>query len=180
VRAAYLLGASVATGCVLAAVLAGCRNAPTPTSSARAVEPHVAASSDVAAGRYLIVVGGCNDCHTPGWTQSGGKTPEAQWLTGSPRGQLGPWGTTYPQNLRTIPTRMSEEQFVTMLRTRTDRPPMPWMSVNRLQTADARAIYRFLKALGPAGSAMPAGLAPGEEPTSPYVVLIPQVPKRAK
>ena len=33
-------------------------------------------------GRYLIQVGGCNDCHTPAYPEKGGKVPEAQWLTG--------------------------------------------------------------------------------------------------
>ncbi|MEJ2396973.1 MAG: cytochrome C, partial [Gammaproteobacteria bacterium] len=27
-------------------------------------------------GRYLVRIGGCNDCHTAGYAESGGKTPE--------------------------------------------------------------------------------------------------------
>ena len=56
--------------------------------------------TDQVRGRYLVVLGGCNDCHTPGYAASGGATPEAQWLLGDALGYLGPWGTTYPSNLR--------------------------------------------------------------------------------
>ena len=54
----------------------------------------------VARGRYLIAIAGCNDCHTPNYPQSGGKTPEKDWLTGDALGWRGPWGTTYAPNLR--------------------------------------------------------------------------------
>ena len=54
----------------------------------------------VARGRYLITIAGCNDCHTPNYPQSGGKTPEKEWLTGDALGWRGPWGTTYAPNLR--------------------------------------------------------------------------------
>ena len=50
--------------------------------------------------RYLITIAGCNDCHTPNYPQSGGKTPEKEWLTGDALGWRGPWGTTYAPNLR--------------------------------------------------------------------------------
>lgn len=56
--------------------------------------------SSVDRGRYLITIAGCNDCHTAGYPESGGKVPEFQWLKGSPIGYQGPWGTTYPANLR--------------------------------------------------------------------------------
>jgi mono/diheme cytochrome c family protein len=39
--------------------------------------------AQVKRGRYLIQVGGCNDCHTPAYPEKGGKVPEAQWLTGA-------------------------------------------------------------------------------------------------
>ena len=51
-------------------------------------------------GRYLVWVGGCNDCHTPGFPEAAGNIPEEQWLTGNPVGFQGPWGTNYPKNLR--------------------------------------------------------------------------------
>jgi len=39
-------------------------------------------------GRYLIVAGGCNDCHTPGYPESNGKTPRRR--NGSP---VLPWAS---------------------------------------------------------------------------------------
>src|SRR5438309_1088916 len=41
--------------------------------------PSVQAPSPVQAGRYLVIVGGCNDCHTPGFAATGGKIPETLW-----------------------------------------------------------------------------------------------------
>src|SRR4051794_24230031 len=43
---------------------------------------HVRAASSVAAGRYIVKLGGCNDCHTPGFAASGGNVPESEWLLG--------------------------------------------------------------------------------------------------
>lgn len=37
-------------------------------------------------GKYLIEIGGCNDCHTAGFAPSGGMTPESQWLLGDSLG----------------------------------------------------------------------------------------------
>ena len=77
----------------------------------------VHAASDSAAGQYLTVVGGCNDCHTPGWAESNGKTPLAQQLTGNPVGYRGPWGTSYAANLRTVAQRATEDRWVQILTT---------------------------------------------------------------
>ena len=51
-------------------------------------------------GRYIVKTAGCNDCHTPGYAQSGGVTEEQQWLVGDSIGWQGPWGVTYPISLR--------------------------------------------------------------------------------
>jgi mono/diheme cytochrome c family protein len=165
VRFSMSVWAAVALG---AAALAGC--------SAKSEAPRVVAASEVAAGRYLVTIGGCNDCHTQGWNTSGGKLPEGQWLTGTKVGWQGPWGVTYPQNLRLTAAKMTEAEFVHMLHTRTDRPPMPWMNLNRMNEADAKAIYVFLRSLGPAGEAMPAGTAPGEAVTTPVIPVEPPTP----
>lgn len=44
--------------------------------------PQVTTGSPMAAGRYLVVVTGCNHCHTEGWQESNGHVPEARWLNG--------------------------------------------------------------------------------------------------
>lgn len=60
-------------------------------------------------GRYIARIAGCNDCHTPGYAMSGGQVPEQAWLTGDAVGWRGPWGTTYPTNLRLRMAAMSEQ-----------------------------------------------------------------------
>src|SRR5262245_52122473 len=59
-------------------------------------------------GRYLVAITGCNDCHTPGFGEAGGQVPEQQWLIGDQLGFRGPWGTTYPANVRLLLAEMSE------------------------------------------------------------------------
>lgn len=150
---------------------------PAGSDEAEAVQTAAArvdAATAVVAGRYLVIVGGCNDCHTGGWMQTGGSVPESEWLTGSPIGWQGPWGTTYAANLRLTVADMNEEAWVSMLHTRRDKPPMPWMNLNLLSEDDARAIYAFIKSLGKAGERMPAYVPPGTEPETPYLVMEPQ------
>jgi hypothetical protein len=46
--------------------------------------------SQVAQGRYLVMISGCNDCHARGYMQLEAKVPEADWLTGESVGWHGP------------------------------------------------------------------------------------------
>jgi len=145
---------------------------------ARADENRVAASGEavdgsVAAGRYLVVIAGCNDCHTAGWMDSGGKVVDSDWLLGTPVGFRGPWGTTYPSNLRLTAASIDEDAWVTMLKHRNARPPMPWFNTAQMTDADARNIYRFLRSLGPAGERAPLPVDPGVEPATPYILFEP-------
>ncbi|MGE0797702.1 MAG: c-type cytochrome [Lautropia sp.] len=121
----------------------------------------------VALGRYLVQTAGCNDCHTPGYTQNGGKTPESAWLTGDTLGWHGPWGTTYGSNLRLFVADLSEAQWLQYLRRMEARPPMPWFNLRAMTDGDLRAIYRYIKAAGPAGEPAPAYLPPGQQPRGP-------------
>ena len=174
------------------AMLAGCEDPgvdaqQTPaglTATARAAESAEAhgvmtaslstVDEAVAAGRYLVVIGGCNDCHTDGYLPSNGAVPESEWLKGSTVGFSGPWGTTYPSNLRLAASRMTEDQWVQMLGTRTSRPPMPWPSVSAMRENDRRAIYRYLRSLGEPGDPAPANLPPGQEPATPWIDFVPR------
>jgi mono/diheme cytochrome c family protein len=122
-------------------------------------------------GRYLVQVGGCNDCHTPAYPEKGGKVPEAQWLTGDALGWHGPWGTTYATNLRLYMQDLTEEQWVKKARSLQARPPMPWFNVTAMTTSDLRAIYRYIRHLGPAGKPAPAYLPPDKTPPQPYVAF---------
>ena len=119
-------------------------------------------------GKYLVKLGGCNDCHTPGYMTSAGNVPEDLWLTGDVLGWKGPWGTTYATNLRLSLTEFSEEQWVLYARQLQTRPPMPWFTLNQVKDEDLRAIYQYIRHLGPAGDAAPAYLPPGQEPPPPF------------
>ena len=123
----------------------------------------------VARGRYVIAIAGCNDCHTPNYPQSGGKVAESEWLTGDALGWRGPWGTTYASNLRLYMHGLSEEEWVKKAKTLKARPPMPWFNVQQMSTADLRAVYRYVRHLGPAGKPAPAYVPPDKAPTGPYV-----------
>jgi mono/diheme cytochrome c family protein len=136
--------------------------------------PSVQAPSPVQAGRYLVVVGGCNDCHTPGFAATGGKVPESLWLTGNGVGFRGPWGTTYPSNLRKWMKDMKADDFVTIVKARHDKPPMPWSQLNGMSESDLRAVFAFVKSLPVAGTDTPPYVPPGKEPTTPYVDMIPK------
>jgi mono/diheme cytochrome c family protein len=132
--------------------------------------------SQVNRGRYLVKIGGCNDCHTAGYAPSGGKVPEEQWLTGDLLGFNGPWGTTYPTNLRLYFQGMTEAEWLKKGRTLNTRPPMPWFNVQAMSSSDLRAMYRYVRSLGPAGKPAPAYLPPGQTPPEP-AVRFPAPPK---
>ena len=129
------------------------------------------AEHELARGRYVVQIGGCNDCHTPGYGMSGGKVPESQWLVGDALGWQGPWGTTYPANLRLYFQDLSEAQWLKTAKTLKTRPPMPWFTLHRMTNADLRAIYRFIRHLGPAGQPAPAYVPPGGKASTPVVAF---------
>jgi len=143
-------------------------------------DAQVQAKSVVDAGRYLILVGGCNDCHTPGFMEKGLSVPESQWLTGVPVGWRGPWGTTYASNLRLyVEDFPNADAWVKLLRARTAKPPMPWSSLHAMSDNDLKAIFAYIKNLGPSGQMMPLAAPPGMEPKTPYLSMEPQSPKGA-
>jgi hypothetical protein len=100
---------------------------------------------------------------------SGGKVPEKDWLVGDQLGWRGPWGTTYPVNLRLYMQKVTEAQWIKTAKSIETRPPMPWFALHAMTDADLRALYRFVRHLGPAGSEAPAYVPPDKEPKPPYV-----------
>jgi len=137
--------------------------------AASAAEPPAGKlSAQAARGRYLVQIAGCNDCHTHGYAESGGKIEESKWLTGDELGWRGPWGTTYPANLRLTVKNMTADQFVILARSPL-RPPMPWFNLRDMQDGDVKAIYAYLKHLGPAGEPAPAYVPPDKTPAGPFV-----------
>jgi hypothetical protein len=56
------------------------------------------------------------------------------------------------------------------------RPPMPWFTLKQWSEADLRALYRYIRQLGPAGDATTAFLPPETAPRGP-VIQWPAPPK---
>jgi mono/diheme cytochrome c family protein len=151
--------------------------APAAVSTPAKPMTRVVGSSQIEEGRYLVKIGGCNDCHTPGFAMTNGGSPaESEWLTGDSTGFSGPWGVSYPANLRLSFQNMSEDEFVTMAREGKGRPPMPWPSLMAMSDSDLRAIYAYVKQLGPKGAPAPAALSPGVTPDRPHIAFVPQMP----
>ena len=141
-----------------------------PANAVTATEAH---EISVARGRYLVSITGCNDCHTAGYAQRGGQAPVSSWLTGLSVGYQGPWGTTYPANLRLTVQSMTEGQWLVFARAE-KRPPMPWFSLKDMSDGDLIDIYHFIRSLGPAGDPVPAAVPPGGKVTTPFIVMMPQ------
>ena len=158
---------------LLCLVVSGCSSPQEEESKVSDVQ-FIQAENPIDAGRYLITVGGCNDCHTDGYMMMDGNIPEENWLTGSSIGWHGPWGTSYPGNLRLRVQEWTEDQWVYTLNERKGLPPMPWMNVKQMSEQDMRAVYAYIKSLGPMGEHVPLALAPGVTPTTPYFSLFPQ------
>lgn len=124
-------------------------------------------------GRYVVATAGCNDCHTPGYPQSNGTIPQSDWLTGNPVGFQGPWGTTYPANLRLKMQSLSEEQWMAQARSER-RPPMPWFLLRDMTDEDLKAIYHYIRSLGSKGEPAPAFTPPGQGVNTPYIEFFPK------
>ena len=126
-------------------------------------------NKQVERGQYLVMITGCNDCHTPNFLVNGGKTAESDRLVGGKLGWRGPWGTTYPVNLRLLFQEMSEEQWVQIAKEIQRRPPMPYFSLNAMSGPDVRAIYRYINSLGAAGAPAPKFLFSSATPPQPFI-----------
>ncbi|MDP1556878.1 MAG: hypothetical protein Q8S09_00070 [Hyphomonas sp.] len=164
----------VAAGLVLLVAACAARSAETTPASETI---RVVAPSEIAAGAYLAEVGGCHDCHTPGWAQTGGQVPEDQLLVGVPVGFSGPWGTSYAANLRLAVQGTDASDWADTMKHRTGLPPMPWSTVNHMSRDDLMAIHAYLSALGPGGEVMPMAVTDGSAPLTPYIWFDPLGPE---
>ena len=160
----------------LVIALGACKPANEAKADAAVATPHLAAMATaptdaqlIERGDYVVRIAGCNDCHTPGYAQSGGTVPKAQWLVGSPVGWSGPWGTTYAANLRLKAADMDDAQWLAYTAALHTRPPMPDFAVRAMSEQDRVAILRFVKSLGAGGEPAPAFLPPGQKPPVPFV-----------
>ncbi len=130
-------------------------------------------AASIARGRYLVATSGCNDCHTAGYAETGGKIAPSDWLLGTPVGFRGPWGVSYPANLRLTVQSVTEEEWLKFARVER-LPPMPWFSLRDMNDEDLRSVYRFIRSLGPKGERMPAALSPKANVATPYIEFTPK------
>jgi hypothetical protein len=95
--------------------------------------------------------------------------PDAKWVSGDAVGWQGPWGTTYPVNLRLYMQGLSEDEWVKKAKGMVTRPPMPWFALRDMTREDLRAVYRYIRHLGPAGEPAPAYVPPGQPARTPVI-----------
>ncbi|HEY5999265.1 MAG TPA: cytochrome C [bacterium] len=170
---AKMLGTLVVVAAVAASAQAappaggsGAKQGAAPAGKKSAAD---AAAQQLARGRYLVKIAGCNECHTAGYAAAAGAVPEESWVLGDTVGYRGAWGTTYPANLRLFVARLSEQEWIAAVKKLQTRPPMPWYGVRELWPGDLVAMYRYMRKLGPSGIAAPAFVPPGTEPKGPFV-----------
>jgi mono/diheme cytochrome c family protein len=123
-------------------------------------------------GKYLVTLGGCNDCHTLGYFF--GKPDMARYLGGSDVGfeipGLGAFaGRNITPDKETGIGTWTTEQIVTALQTgkrpdgRVLAPIMPWHAFANLTKDDATAIAAFLQSLPPVKNSIPGPFGPGQQ-----------------
>jgi len=129
-------------------------------ASALSTAAFAADAPSVEFGKHISIVGGCHDCHTAGYAESGGKIDPDKALQGNPVGYTGPWGTNFARNLRITVSTMSEDDWVTFAKSFEVGPPMPWFNVHELNELESRSLYEYIKSLGPAGPQAPDDIPP--------------------
>src|SRR6266851_7855154 len=141
-----------------------------------------AADAQTERGKYLVSLGGCNDCHTPGYFL--GKPDFSRALAGSEVGfELPGLGVFHGPNL--TPDKETglgnwTAKEITVAITKGQRPDgrelapiMPWRSFVVLTPADALAIAAYLKSLPPVKNKVPGPFGPNETPTSFVMKIVP-------
>jgi mono/diheme cytochrome c family protein len=139
-------------------------------------------SAQVERGKYLVTLGGCNDCHTPGYFF--GKPDETRYLGGSDVGfEIPGLGVFVGRNItpdkKTGIGDWTEKQIVTALQTgvrpdgRILAPIMPWHAFAHLTEADVNAIAAYLKSLKPVDHAVPGPFGPGQKVTTFMFRILP-------
>jgi len=141
-----------------------------------------AQDAQVRRGQYLVTLGGCNDCHTPGYFF--GKPDMARFLGGSEVGfEIPGLGVFHGPNLTPDPETglgtWSLDQIAAAV-TKGQRPDgrelapiMPWHAFAKLTAQDVRAIAIYLKSLPPVKNKVPGPFGPGEQPTSFVMKIVP-------
>jgi mono/diheme cytochrome c family protein len=157
----------------LGAALTGLAALPSPAS---------ADDAQVARGRYLVVISGCSDCHTPGALL--GSPDMKSYLGGSDVGFSIPGaGIFVGQNLtpdkETGIGSWTSDQIVAAIRTgktpdgRDLFPVMPWPALSHLTDEDAQAIAAFLKSVPAVENKNAGPIGPNEKATVFVSITLP-------
>jgi mono/diheme cytochrome c family protein len=133
-------------------------------------------------GKYLVTLGLCTDCHTPGYFF--GKPDMTRYLGGSEVGfEIPGLGVFYGRNLTPDVDAgigaWSADEIVTAIQTGTRpdgrilAPIMPWHAFAELTKQDTYAIAAYLKSLPPVANHVPGPFGPTEQPTSFVFKIVP-------
>ena len=133
-----------------------------------------ATQSQIERGKYLVTVGGCSDCHTPGTFF--GHPDMSKYLGGSDVGFAIPGLGVFPgrnltpdkqTGLGSWTTAQIIKAFTTGVRPdgRTLAPVMPYAALSHLTHEDALAIAAYLKSLKPVTNAVAGPFGPNNKPT---------------
>lgn len=134
-----------------------------------------AGRDQVQRGKYLVTLGLCTDCHTPGYFF--GKPDMTRYLGGSEVGfHIPELGVFHGPNLtpddETGLGRWSADDIVKAIQTGTRpdgrilAPIMPWHAFAEMTKQDAMAVAAYLKSLPPVSNKVPGPFGPAETPTS--------------
>ncbi|MCP3389157.1 cytochrome c [Bradyrhizobium sp. CCGB12] len=142
----------------------------------------VADDSQITRGKYLVTLGGCNDCHTPGYFL--GNPDMSRFLGGSDVGFEIPGqgvyvGSNITPDKETGIGSWSTEQIVKAIQAgeRPDHrilaPIMPWHAFATLTADDAKAIAAFLQSLKPVSNKIPGPFKTGEKVSTSMFRILP-------
>ena len=137
-----------------------------------ALLPRAQAESQIDRGKYLVVVAGCNDCHTPGFFF--GKPDMARYLGGSDVGfeipGLGVFnGRNITPDKETGIGGWTDEQIATAITTgkrpdgRQLAPIMNYAAFTYMTKEDVAAVVAYLRSIPPVKSEVPGPFKPGEK-----------------
>jgi mono/diheme cytochrome c family protein len=142
----------------------------------------LADDGEIARGKYLVTIGGCNDCHTPGALL--GKPDFSRALSGSEVGFAIPGlgvfaGPNLTPDKETGLGNWTDDQIISAVTAgvtpdgRRLAPIMPYAALSHLSSADAHAIVVYLRSLPPVKNAVPGPFGPKETPTTLVFVIVP-------
>jgi len=136
----------------------------------------------VARGKYLVTISGCNDCHTPGALL--GKPDFSRALSGSEVGFAIPGlgvfaGPNLTPDKETGLGNWTDDQIISAMTAgvipngRRLAPIMPWPALAHLTSDDAHAIVAYMRSLPPVKNAVPGPFGPKETPSTLVFVIVP-------